>query len=140
MATSADIGSTTTYEIHDPDVSPNYVVLGEVVSIDLGGDESDLIDVTHMASPDNRREFIGGLIDGGEISVELNFVPNNATHQLLRARLTAGDTQNHRITFPGGETVTVGCIVRSISATVPVGDKMSLTFTAKQTGTATWTS
>lgn len=139
MATSADIGHGTTYEIWDPALgTPAFVALGEVVNIDIGGDEADLIDVTHMDSPNNRREFIGGLIDGTESSIELNFVPNSATHQLLLARLTAADTQQHKITFPNAVTVTFDAIVRSVGSTVPVGDKMSLTFSAKKTGSDTW--
>lgn len=139
MATSANIGHGLTYEIWDPDLgTPALVTLGEVTDVDLGGDESDLIDVTHTASPGNRREYIGGLIDGGEITVELNFVPGNATHTLLRARLTARDTQQHQITFPDGDVLTVNAIVRNISRTAPVADKMSMSFTAKKTGDETW--
>ena len=139
MATNAGIGYGTTYEIWDPDIStPALVTLGEVKNVDLGSDETDLIDVTHNASPDRRREFIAGLIDGGEASVELNFVPNSTTDALLRARQTAGDTQQHKVTFPDGSSVTFDAIVRSVGRAVPVDDVMSQTFTAKKTGAEVW--
>lgn len=140
MATQATIGLGTVYEIFDAEGSPNdYIVLGEVTNIDLGSDESDLIDATHSASPNSRREYVGGLIDGGEASVDLNFVPGSATHALLRARQEARTASSHRITFPDGDVVTFDAIVRSISRTVAMDDKMTMSFTAKKTGAEVWT-
>lgn len=137
MATNASIGYGSKYAIYDDDTA-EFVELGEVVSIEGGSDDTDLVDVTHMQSPDRRREYIGGLIDGGEITVELNFVANDFTHKLLREQQIAGTPSEHKVTFPRGETLTVEAIVTSVSWNDPIDDKMSLSFTAKKSGAETW--
>lgn len=139
MATNADIGHGAKYEIWNPALNPAaYVALAEVVNIDPGSDEADLIDATHMDSPNNRREYIGGLIDGAEGTVELNYVPGSATDLLIRARHSLQDTQNHRITFPNGVKLVFPGIVRSIGRSVPVADKMSMSVTVKKAGAESW--
>lgn len=139
MATSADIGHGTIYEVWDPSLTtPAFVALAEVLNIEPGEESADLIDATHMASPNNRREFIGGMIDGGEGTVELNYVPGSATDVLLRARHTAQDTQDHRITFPNAVVLTFPGIVRSIGRSIPVDDKMTMTVTVKVAGAPAW--
>lgn len=139
MTTEADIGHGTKYEVWDTTLgTPAYTLLGEVTNVDPGSDESDLIDATHMQSPGSRREFIGGLIDGGEGTIEFNFVPGNATHVLLRTYLSTRVTENHRITFPNGKRVTFPAIVRGISTPTPVDDKMVMTATVKKAGDETW--
>src|SRR5690625_5864085 len=95
-----------------------------------------MINVTNMQSPNRRREFIGGLIEGGEITVELNFAPNDSTHQLLVAEQTAGTPSEHKVTFPDGVTLTVEAIVTSVSWNAPVDDKMSLSFTRSEEHTS----
>lgn len=139
MATSADIGHGSSYEIWDTTLgTPAYTTIGEVTAIDPGNDEAELLDATHMASPNNRREYIAGLIDGGEGTVEVNFIPNDASHTLVRTYLDSGASENHRITFPNGAQVVFPGIVRGISTPVLVDQKMVMTFTVKKAGAETW--
>lgn len=142
MATNASLGIGTTYAVYDTSVSPEaYTDLGEVTNIDLGTDEIELIDVTHMDSPNNTREYIAGLKDGGEVTLTLNYDPSNATDVLLRDLQTAGTTVNHRVTFNDGSpatTLTYPAIVRSIGRQVPVDSRMEMTVTIKKAGAETW--
>src|SRR5690625_2086257 len=120
MATNASIGYGSKYSIKDK--GSTFTDLGEVVNIEGGSDDTDRSDVTHRQSPNRRREFIGGLIEGGEITVELNFAPNDSTHQLLVAEQTAGTPSEHKVTFPDGVTLTVEAIVTSVSWNAPVDE------------------
>src|SRR5215217_5974546 len=97
--TDAKIGYGTKYEIYS---SSAFVEIGEVFSVTPGEANSDRVDATHMQSPGRRREYIAGLIDTGEASFEINWVPGNATDVLLRGFLASGLTVPHRITFPNG--------------------------------------
>lgn len=54
-----------------------------------GPDETfDTIDVTTHSSTGGYREFITGLADGGELTVTLNWHPDEATHAALQDALT----------------------------------------------------
>ncbi|WP_199925140.1 phage tail tube protein [Neorhizobium sp. SOG26] len=72
---------------------------------DAGRVVADCIDTTHMQSPGRRREYIAGLIDNGEASFEINYIPGSDTDILLRTLMDSGETVQHRITFPNGVTV-----------------------------------
>jgi predicted secreted protein len=55
-----------------------------------GPDETfDIIDVTTHSSTGGYREKITGLADGGELTVTLNWHPEEASHAALQAALTA---------------------------------------------------
>src|SRR5690625_7740169 len=113
MAKNASIGHGSKYSIKHN--GSTFTALGEVVNIEGGSDDTDLIDVTHMQSPNRRREFIGGLIECGEITVELNFAPKVSTHQRLVAEQTAETTSEHKGTFADGVTQTFDAIVTVVS-------------------------
>lgn len=74
--------------------------LEEVRTCTLPTDEADEHEVTHLKSPNRRKEFIAGLIDAGECTVQLNYVPGGATDLLLTAAATAGDTRAVRFIIP----------------------------------------
>lgn len=113
-----------------------YVPVGEVVSITPPGWTRDTIEVTHLESPDKAKEYIGSLIDAGEATITINYVPA-ATDDLLDA-FTAEDGE-FRVLFPGG-TIALNFfgVVTSYEIGDLVGDdKMSATFTVKATGKPT---
>jgi hypothetical protein len=74
--------------------------LVEVRSFSLPSDEADEHEVTHLKSPNRRKEFISGLIDAGEVTAQLNYVPGGATDLLLTAAADAGDTRAVRFIIP----------------------------------------
>ena len=58
---------------------------------DISGPEytSEVIDVTHLRSPDYWREKIGSLKDGGDLTFTVNFILGNPTHDATTGLLTA---------------------------------------------------
>lgn len=78
----------------------SLVELEEVRSCTLPSDEADEHEVTHLKSPGRRKEFISGLIDAGDMTVTLNYVPGGATDILLTAAAAAGDTRAVRVIIP----------------------------------------
>lgn len=78
----------------------NLTELVEVRECGFPQDETDESEATHLKSPGRRREFVAGLIDGGEFTATLNYVPGSATDLLLTAAKTAGTTRKIKIVIP----------------------------------------
>jgi len=78
----------------------NLLQLSEVRSVGFPQDETDEHEVTHLLSPDRRKEFIQGLIDGGEFTVTFNYDPGSATDLALTNAKELGTTRKARIQFP----------------------------------------
>lgn len=138
MATDADIGSGIILKKGNADGPPEtYTDFGlEITSIDAPGMTRDVIDATHMQSPNNHREKILGLMDTPAINFAFNWDPS-ATDDLVTA-IGAG-IANWQILFPDASTVTVpgGITAFSMSGLTPEG-KMSGSGTFTPTGIATW--
>src|SRR5262245_24990725 len=112
------------------DSSPDlYVDMAEVTTITPPSATLDQIDVTHMQSPDRRREFISGLIDGGEASFEMNFIPGSTSDdrllELLNLPVGASRRRSLRISFPNGVTWTFNGELTGYEPAVPFDDKMT---------------
>lgn len=137
-ASQADIGYGSVFEIEDDNSPGLYVAMAEVVNITPPSMTVDQIDVTHMQSPNRRREFISGLVDGGEASFDMNFVPGSTSDDRLFALLNLPTGQsrrrNLRLSYPNGVTWSFAGELTGYEPAIPVDDKMSATVTFKVTG------
>ena len=99
----------------------------------------ETIDATHMLSADNYREFIAGLRDGGEVSIDGDYAPQEATQAKLLTDLQAGTTDNYRIVLPTamGLTWTFAAIVIAYEPTGPSDGKYTFTVSLKISGKPT---
>ncbi|WP_430261920.1 phage tail tube protein [Neorhizobium sp. DAR64862/K0K3] len=137
--TEARIGYGTQYEIWNATLPvPAFVFVAEVTSVTPGAASADRIDATHMMSPGRRREYIAGLIDNGEASFEINWVPGSTTDELLRSLMSSGTTVPHRITFPNDVTVTYDAAITGYEKEIPVDDRMTATVTVAVSGEEEW--
>jgi predicted secreted protein len=134
MATEARIGHGAEFRVATPEAPTVYTTLGEVTNIQPPPMVRDVIDATHMASPNKWREFIAGLKDGGEVQISLNFIPDSATDVRLRAMQTEDDPSSIKIVFPGGEEWGFTAFCTGYTPTVPHDDKMTADATFKVTG------
>jgi len=118
------------------DMTPTTPVFAPIANVtNLSGPEieRETYDVTAHDSADGWREFIGGLKDGGEVSIEVNFDPRD--HQTLLADLDDTEARDYKITFPGAiGSWAFKAFMTGISAEAPVDDKMSGEMTFKVTG------
>jgi predicted secreted protein len=140
-ASNALLGYGSVFEIVS-DSSPDlYVALSEVKSITPPSADVDQVEVTHMQSPNRYREFISGLIDGGEASFEMNFIPGSTSDdrifELLSLPVGQSRRRSCRISFPNGVTWTFDGEVTGYEPTVPFDDAMTATVTLKVTGGVT---
>lgn len=135
----AMLGYGSKFEIATSGGSPNDLVgVGEVYNITPPSAVLDQIDVTHMESPNRRREFISGLIDGGECSFEMNFIPGSPGDleliEILTLPLGQSRRRTCRIRYPNGVTDNFAGELTGYEPTVPTDDRMTATVTFKVTG------
>ena len=74
-------------------------VLAEVTNITPPALARDMVDATHTESPQKWREFIPGLRDAGEVTLELNFLPDGAAITKLLALINCDALSQCRIRF-----------------------------------------
>lgn len=111
----------------------------EITSITPPAYTREAIDATHMASPDEYKEYIAGLMDAGEVSMDLNYIPDAA--DAFVAAIEAGK-RNYQIILPGADevTFTFAAICTAYQPTAPVDGKMTATATFKVSGKPTLSS
>lgn len=140
MATEAAIGYGAELWIEDDAATPVLTQIAEVTGISLPNPQTAEIEATHFKSPNRRREYISGLIEDGEGSFEINYVPSSATSALIQTAQNNGDVRGFKIVVPdgsaGGATweVTGSLIIRGFERNVPIDDKMTATLTVRFTG------
>jgi len=136
MATQVTIGHGTSFGVGDGGSPQVFTDFAEVVSITPPQMVRDTVDATHMASPQKWREYVPGLRDGGEVSVEMNFVPGSTSIDALYTAFTTDTVATWRILFPGSPAPfwIFDAFCTGIESEVPLDDKMSLTATFKVTG------
>lgn len=126
----AILGYLCLFEVESAAGSGAFVELAEVTTLTPPSDTIDSVEVTHMQSPDKTREFIPGLKDPGEVSMDLNWIPGSDTDEFIRAW---AERRASRITFPNDVTWTFGAFPTSYSGEVPIDDKMTASLTCKVT-------
>src|SRR5690348_4350861 len=102
-ATIATSGFGTLLQLSDGGGTPVYTSIAEQVQITGPGLSRNWIDATHMESADQAKEFVAGLIDIGDVTVDCNLLPANTTQSGLVTKLqaTAASTKfDWRIVWP----------------------------------------
>ena len=79
--------------------------VGNLVSIAPPGPTRDTVDVEELAPADDFKRKLVGLIDGGEMSLTINFTPTAGNHALLTA-LYNGESKQCVITYKSTRTCT----------------------------------
>lgn len=113
------------------------VDIAELTAISGPNMSVDTIDLTHHTSPNTFREFVAGLRDGGEVSIEGNFYSGDTAGQVaLVTDMQAGSKKEAIITGPtsAAYTWTFDAICTSFELTHPDDDKIGFSATFKISG------
>ena len=123
---------------HGTTLSIGGTTVGNITSISGPDQSRDAIDISTMDSTNKWREYIPGMIDAGEVSVDLNF-DGTTVSTLLQAQLTQ-TAQTILITFSDSDTATWSAsgFITSLGHAIPFDDKVSQTVGMKFTGAATF--
>jgi len=114
----------------------SFVTVGNVTSVSGPEIERETYDVTAHDSLNGWREFIGGLKDGGEVSLNVNYDPRK--HDVLVSDFEDTLPRDYKLTFPGtlGEWQ-IKLILSGFSQEAPVDDKLSAELKFKVSGKPT---
>lgn len=142
MATIAISGKGTLLKIGDGGGPEVFTTVAEVKSIGGPSFSSDTNDVTSHDSPGAYREFIASLIDPGDLSFDINFVPTAATHNASTGLLRDFQNRirrNFKLVFPDTAATTWSFqgIVTGFQLNAPTDDVLSASVTIKITGQPT---
>ncbi|WTW96606.1 phage tail tube protein [Streptomycetaceae bacterium NBC_01309] len=114
-----------------------FTALANVTNISGPGLSRETIDVTAHDSPNQWMQFLGGLKDAGEVSVDVNYDP--AEHDTLIADFDDEEPRNYRVVFPDTGTTTweFAGIMTGFEPDAPYDDKLTASLTFKVTGPPT---
>jgi predicted secreted protein len=119
------------------------VAIAQVVSISGPGLSLDVEDVTSMDSTGAWEEVVGTILRSGEISVDLVFDPNAATHKYASGALVydmvARTATTYSVVFPSTPAVTwsFSALVTGWEPSAPVDGALTATAKLKPTGAVT---
>jgi predicted secreted protein len=82
----------------------SFTAIAEIQTIQRTGSKSDLVDVTNMQSIDGYREYLATLRDAGDVSFSGNYIPNDATQQLLQTLFDGATLSDWEIVLPPDAT------------------------------------
>ncbi len=98
-------GMGFSHRTSEPGVTPKvWTEVGEAISVSPPNPTRGFIDVTHLKSPGNAREFKSGKIDAGEVTVAFNYT--KTLRPKLDAIFSAIGLQEFQIEYPDGATET----------------------------------
>lgn len=96
--TSAISGASTLFK-------KGATAVGEVTKVSGVGINRDTIEATHLSSTAQWREFFFGLLSGTDITIELNYIPQNATHKAILTDVIAATSATYSVTLPSGTDI-----------------------------------
>jgi predicted secreted protein len=115
-----------------------FTAIANVTDITPPGIERETYDVTAHDSPEAWREFIGGLKDGGEVEIEVNYDPRD--HDALIADFADPNPRNYKVVWPNSlGNWAFGAILTNFEPEAPHDDKLAASVTFKVSGKPTIT-
>lgn len=132
---AGDIGKGTKLLRGNGDGPPEtFVLLGGVQDISPPSLSKDMIDVTDASSDVEWKEYMSGLKEAGDISLEVLLDHQDSGQQQLRSDFLGSDLHNYRVQFPDGSNWTMAAHVSNLEAATPKDSKMVYAVTLKPSG------
>ena len=132
-----ELGYGTKFQTGDGNSPETFTDLAFVTGLSGPGLSRDSIDVSHMQSPDAWREFIAGMKDAGEVSMEMNFRPGGTAFLACLAEFnlaSASSTKTRKIVWPDTSELEFEAFITGFEAEAPLDDKQAVSVTFKITG------
>jgi hypothetical protein len=103
---------------------------------DVGGPNfsTDTDEVTTHASPSGHKEYVLTLIDSGEVTFNLNFLPGNASHSVVSGLLFAWKNRlakNFQMVFPDSTQWAFKAAITKFDVKAPVKNRLSADVSVK---------
>lgn len=112
--------------------TPTLTELAGITNITGPGISREILDVTAHDSADAYREFLGGVKDPGEVSVDVNYDPD--VHDVWIDDLDDVTPRDYQIEFPDGTTWDFAAFLTSFEPSAPFDGKLTASASFKVTG------
>ena len=129
----ADIGYGTRVQRGNSATPPVFTDVGELVEFGPPGLSRDTVEVTHSRSPDRFKEYIGALIDAGELSFTIQFSDPSVLDTLI-ADMRVKTPVPYRYIWPSLDQWDFAALITAIEPDTSIEDKMTASVTAKLSG------
>lgn len=138
IQSQAIAGRGTLLQYQSGSASPAvWITISEMKKMSITGAKYDLADVTNVQSG-AFREWLPTLADSGELSFEGNYIPGDATQDVLNTSFVNAILLQYRILFPGAlGNITFNAFVVSIERTIEVDKSVAISGKLKITGPIT---
>lgn len=142
MPSAAIHAHGTLLKIGDGGGSETFTTIVEVTDINGPGLDDEVVDVTSHDSANHAREYIGGLLDAGEVTFTINYIPTATTHNATTGLIRDWKNRtkrNFQLVYPDGGATTwaFAALVQHFEAAAPIDDKLAADVTLKLTGMPT---
>lgn len=132
------IGWGTEFHLHN---GTQLIELEGVFNVTIPEATADDVEITHYKSPNKVREFMSGLKDLGEFTVEMNFVAGSPTDLLCQAAFGDGDTRPFKTVLPDDEgepawEIEGTAYAKGYTRNIPVDDRMTAQITFRAASAA----
>lgn len=135
MSTNLTIGHGTVFQRSSDGTSGgSFSAVAEVMSISGPGISRDAVDVTDFDSTDRFREFVGGLKNAGEVSMDIGFDPDSTDVTNFLADINTDTSGYYKIVFPDTTEWGFAALITGFEPGSPLDDKMTATVTYQLTG------
>jgi hypothetical protein len=131
-------GTGTSFARGDGASPEVFTTIGDVISISGPSITKDEIEVTALDS--TAKEFIGALDDPGDVTLELNWNPQDTEHVNLRTDAEGNTKRNYRIVWNdiSSTQATVNAEVMEFSINTEANDAVKASVRLKLNGAITW--
>lgn len=117
-----------------------YTAIEEVFSISGLGKTNSLEDVTNFDSPEGTMEYIAGLADGAEITIQANYSPAGTQQIAMVSAVNTGTNRQFQLAYTGvspEKTWTFEGVPLSWQIVPSPSNKNTIQFTVKVSGDIT---
>jgi hypothetical protein len=133
------VADGTTFARGDGASPEVFTAINQVTDVGTVGSDRGLIDVTNLSS--TAREYKKAIKDGQELTLTINYDPDDTGHSGLRTDNDAEVSRNYRVTFSDSpaQTVTFAGLVTNWSVgNIVIDNVLTLSVTVKPTGDLTF--
>lgn len=138
LASTAELGKGSILLFETTAGSGTYAELENCGDIPEFGDTFEELEATHQGSPDNRKEFRGGLREGQEFSVPCDW-SRGTVQEAIRA--AQGTVRNFRIEYSTtpGLRITFPALIKQVPVSAAVKEFKKMMVNLRVTGDSTET-
>jgi len=128
---------TTALHGHSTTLSIGATAIGQILSISGPNQTRDAIDISNMGSTSKWKEYIPGMLDAGECTLDVVYDGTSVASSL--SSLLTATANTITITFPDSGTWAASGFITSLGHSIPYEDKVTQSVGIKFTGASTAT-